>query len=216
MNISRLIASKSISKILFVGFIIQIILINPTMPQNYRKAKEAKGLQPGAKVPMFHAKDMQGNNFSLHEALEHGPVVIIFYRGHWCPVCNKHLQTLQDSLDVIQQYGATLVAVSPEQVRLLGETAEKTGAEFTLLFDEDYLIAEAFDVQFRPDSMQRVMYNTVLGANLKKAHSDDSQQLPIPATYVIGQDGKIAWRHFDPDYKKRSSVNDIVEALEKF
>ena len=203
------------SKIVFISFIIQIFLVNYSMSQNYRNAKEAKGLETGADAPMFHAKDMQGNDFSLKETLGNGPVVIIFYRGHWCPVCNRHLKTLQDSLDVIQQYGATLVAVSPEQVRLLGKTAEKTGAEFTLLFDENYHIAEAFDVQFRPDSMQRVMYNTMLGANLKEAHSDDSQQLPIPATFVIGQDGKIVWRHFDPDYRKRSSIKDIVSALEK-
>lgn len=203
------------SKIILFFFLITILIQNPIMSQTFRSAKEAQGLETGADAPMFHAKDMQGNNFSLQEALEQGPVVIIFYRGHWCPVCNKHLKTLQDSLDVINQYGATLVAVSPEQVRLLGKTAEKTGAEFTLLFDENYHIAEAFDVQFRPDSMQRVMYNTVLGANLKEAHSDESQQLPIPATFVIGQDGKIAWRHFDPDYRKRSSVKDIVETLEK-
>jgi len=200
---------------ILIFLFVNILIFNPIMSQNYRSAKEANGLQPGADAPMFHAKDMQGNDFSLKETLGNGPVVIIFYRGHWCPVCNKHLKTLQDSLDVIQQYGATLVAVSPEQVRLLGKTAEKTGAEFTLLFDENYQIAEAFDVQFRPDSMQRVMYNTALGANLKEAHSDDSQQLPIPATFVIGQDGKIAWRHFDPDYRKRSSVKDIVGALEK-
>ncbi|MCA1761082.1 MAG: hypothetical protein LC658_15045, partial [Bacteroidales bacterium] len=56
-------------------------------------------------------------------------------------------------------------------------------------------------------------YNTMLGANLKEAHSDDSQRLPIPATYVINTDGKIVWRHFDPDYKKRSTVEDIVAAL---
>jgi peroxiredoxin len=198
-----------------IFFFIQIVLHHPLMSQNYRSAKEAKGLERGANAPMFHAKDMEGNDFSLQGSLEKGPVVIIFYRGHWCPVCNRHLKTLQDSLNVIQQYGATLVAVSPEQVRLLGKTAEKTGAEFTLLFDENYHIAQAFDVQFRPDSMQRVMYNTTLGANLKEAHSDDSQQLPIPATFLIGKDGKIAWRHFDPDYRKRSSVKDIVEALQK-
>ena len=185
------------------------------LSQNYRSAKEAKGLEPGTKVPMFHALDMQGNDFSLKEALEHGPVVIIFYRGHWCPVCNKHLKTLQDSLDVIQQYGATLIAVSPEKVPLLGKTAEKTGVKFTLVHDENYRIAEAFDIQFRPDSMQRVMYNTMLGANLKDAHSDETQQLPIPATFVIGSDGKITWRHFDPDYRKRSTVKDIVSALGK-
>ncbi len=194
---------------------INTLILNPIMSQNYRSAKEAKGLETGTQAPMFNATDMQGNAFSLQQALKQGPVVLIFYRGHWCPVCNKHLKTLQDSLDVIQKYGATLIAVSPEQVSLLGKTAEKTGVKFTLLFDEDYRIAEAFDVQFRPDSMQRIIYNTALGANLKKAHSDDSQQLPIPATFVIGQDRKIAWRQFDPDYKKRSSMKDIIEALEK-
>ena len=200
--------------ILFSIFI-HLFILNPIMSQNYRSAKEAKGLEPGTQVPMFNATDMQGNAFSLQEALEQGPVVLIFYRGHWCPVCNRHLKTLQDSLDVIQKYGATLIAVSPEQAPLLGKTAEKTGVQFTLLYDENYRIAEAFDVQFRPDSMQRILYNTALGANLKEAHSDDSQQLPIPATYVIGQNGIISWRQFDPDYKKRSSVKDILGALEK-
>ncbi len=200
--------------ILFSLFI-HLLILNPLMSQNYRSAKEAKGLEQGAHAPLFNATDMQGNAFSLQQALKQGPVVLIFYRGHWCPVCNRHLKTLQDSLNVIQKYGATLIAVSPEQVPLLGKTAEKTSVQFTLLHDEDYRVAEAFDVQFRPDSMQRIMYNTALAANLKEAHSDDSQQLPIPATFVIGRNGIIAWRHFDPDYKKRSSVKDIVEALEK-
>ncbi len=133
---------------------IHLLIQNPTMSQNYRSEKEAKGLGPGTQAPMFIAIDMQGNEFSLQEALEQGPVVLIFYRGHWCPVCNKHLKTLQDSLDVIQKYGATLIAVSPERVHLLGKTGEKTGVQFTLLFDEDYRIAEAFDVQFQNSNGQ--------------------------------------------------------------
>jgi len=58
-----------------------------------------------------------------------------------------------------------------------------------------------------------MIYNKVLKAELKNSHSDDSEQLPIPATFIIGQDGKIIWRHFDPDYKKRSDVTDIVKNL---
>jgi len=185
------------------------------MAQNSRSAKEAKGLETGEKAPVFKATDMNGNKFSLQDALAEGLVVLIFYRGHWCPVCNKHLGALQDSLHLIQESGAQVVAISPEKVELLGKTAAKTGASFTLLHDENYRIAEAFDVDFRPDSTQRIMYNTFLGANLKEAHSDDSQRLPIPATFVIGKDGKIAWRHFDPDYKKRSTVSEILEALGK-
>lgn len=185
------------------------------MPQNYRSAKETKGLKTGTQAPLFQATDMLGNPFLLDHALKKGPVVMIFYRGHWCPVYNKHLKSLQDSLDVIQDFGASIIAVSPEKVPLLGKTAEKTGAEFTLLHDEDFRIADDFEVSFKPDSMQRVIYNTMLNANLKKAHSDESQRLPIPATFVIDSDGKIVWRQFDPDYKKRSSVKDIVEALKK-
>jgi peroxiredoxin len=115
----------------------------------------------------------------------------------------------------MQNMGAQVVAVSPEKPELLAKTTEKTGADFTLLYDEDYRISDAFDVTFTPGGMDRTMYNTFLGANLKQAHSDDSQRLPIPATFVIGKDGKIAWRHFDPDYKKRSTVSEILDALSK-
>jgi peroxiredoxin len=181
--------------------------------QEYRTVKEAKGLQVGDLVKNFTAKDLNDNDFSLDNALKSGPVVVIFYRGHWCPVCNRHLSQLQDSLQLIYEKGASVVAVSPEKSEFLKLTAEKTHASFSLLYDEGYKIANLFDVTFRPDSMTRLVYNTMLGADLKNAHSDSSEQLPVPATFVIGQDSKIVWRHFDPDYKKRASVQVIVTAL---
>jgi len=91
--------------------------------------------------------------------------------------------------------------------------AEKTGASFRLLYDEGYLIADAYDVTFTPEKKQLIVYNTVLNAGLKESQSDNPQRLPIPATYIIGQDGHIIWRQFDPDYKNRSNVRDIIEAL---
>ena len=91
--------------------------------------------------------------------------------------------------------------------------AEKTGADFTLLYDEGYSISDAYDVTFRPDSITLFKYNTMLHGLLKQSHSDESERLPIPATYVIDRDGKIIWRQFDPDYKNRSTVAEIVKAL---
>ena len=193
--------------------VISILATHLSMAQPYRSASQAQGLSTGVKAPDFQAIDSKGNIFKLEEALKEGPVVIVFYRGHWCPVCNRHLNQLQDSLEVIQQAGARVVAISPEKPYNLEKTAEKTDSRFSLLYDEGYRISDAFDITFRPGSLDRIMYNTFLRANLKNAHSDDSQQLPIPATFVIGQDGKIVWRHFDPDYKKRASVQEIMEAL---
>lgn len=181
--------------------------------QNYRTAKEAEGLSVGVTAPAFNATDANSNVFSLEEALKDGPVVMIFYRGFWCPVCNKHLGQIQDSLKMIEEKGATVIAVSPEKPEYLGVMAEKSGAEFTLLYDDGYKIADAYDVTFKPSTATLFMYNTALGAKLKETHSDDSQRLPIPATYIIGTDGKIVWRQFDPDYKKRSTVKDILDFL---
>ena len=183
--------------------------------QNERDVKEAKGLPVGVIAPTFTALDADSNVFVLKETLKDGPVVLIFYRGFWCPVCNKHLGKLQDSLQFIQEAGARVIAISPEKPDYLDKMADKSGATFTLLYDEGYKIADAYDVTFKPTSMQLFSYNVVLNGELKKSHSDELQLLPIPATYILNQDGTIAWRQFDPDYKNRSSVNEIIEALNK-
>lgn len=178
-----------------------------------RPAKAAEGLNPGDKAPLFIATDLHDEPYSLANALKKGPVVLIFYRGQWCPFCNMHLKALQDKLPQIYKRGASVVAVSPEKSEFLKRTAEKTGAEFILLFDEGYKIADAFDVTFQPGKLLRGVYNTVMRADLENAHSDDSERLPIPATYIIGTDGVIVWRHFDPNYIKRSKVGDILKNL---
>jgi peroxiredoxin len=181
--------------------------------QNYRTAEEAQGLPVGIKAPDFSAVDQNGNVFKLSDQFRNGPVVIVFYRGYWCPVCDKHLGKLQDSLKLIEAAGAKVIAISPEKPEYLEKMADKTGAKFQLLYDDGYKIADAYDVTFKPGASTLLIYNTVLNANLKETHSDDSQRLPIPATYIIGQDGKIIWRQFDPDYKKRSTVKEILDVL---
>jgi len=192
-----------------------ILSINTAQSQADRSVEEAHGIMVGTNAPMFTAIDADSNQFVLGEEIKKGPVVIIFYRGFWCPVCNKHLKSMQDSLKLIEATGARVIAVSPEKPEYLDKMAEKTKAEFTLLYDEDYKIADAYDVTFAPSGMQIFTYNVALGAKLKKTHSDDSQRLPIPATYIVNEDGLIIWRQFDHNYKKRSSAKEIIKALEE-
>ncbi|MFU8844327.1 MAG: peroxiredoxin-like family protein [Bacteroidales bacterium] len=203
---------KLISMILLAGLIL-FVLIVMSQSSTDRKATDANGLAVGEKAPMFTALDSDSNLFSLRTALDQGPVLMIFYRGFWCPVCNKHLGDIQDSLKMIEEKGVRVIAVSPEKPEYLEVMEEKTGAEFTLLYDEGYKIADAYDVTFKPGAMTLFTYNTVLGAKMKETHSDDSQLLPIPATYLIDTEGRITWRQFDPDYKKRSTVADIIHAI---
>lgn len=178
-----------------------------------RAVSDVHGLNIGAKAPMFNAMDADSNIFELKETLKSGPVVLIFYRGFWCPYCSKHLKHVQDNLSLIEEKGANIIAISPEKPEYLGKMVEKTSAKFTFLYDEDYKISDAYDVTFTPDKKQLRTYNMLLNAKLKETHSDESQRLPIPATYIIDQNGIIVWRQFDPDYKKRSDINDIIKNL---
>jgi peroxiredoxin len=174
-----------------------------------------KGLNVGEQVQQFTAQDLHDEQFDLSQALKKGPIVVVFYRGQWCPFCNKHLKALEKELNKVQNSGAQVIAVSPEKSEFLKRTAEKTKASFRLLHDEGYHISDIFDVTNHPGKMERFMVNTMLGAQLKTANTDDSQRLPIPATFILNQEGKIVWRHFNPDYKKRSSILDIIQNIPK-
>ena len=175
--------------------------------------KECLGLSIGDKVKDFSSVDQNGNKIQLSELLKKGKVVIVFYRGQWCPVCKPHLKKLQDSLKEIENKGATVLLITPEKQDNIQKTILKTNVTIPVLYDKDYKIMEQFDVAFLPSKGLRIMYNTLLMANLKNAQSDDSQTLPVPATYVIEPDGIIKWRHFDRNYAKRANNKDILDQL---
>ncbi len=200
---------------LFVWTAVSLIQITTLMAQtDYKNVQEAEGLQVEDTVKNFTAPDQHNKTYDLKEQLNKGLVVLLFYRGHWCPVCNRNLSQLQDSLQLIYDKGASVVAISPEKSEFLKMTAQKTGASFTLLHDENYKISNAFDVAFKPDNQSRDLYNEKLNANLDQAHSDNSERLPIPATFILDQSGKVVWRHFNPNYKERASTQQILKVLD--
>jgi peroxiredoxin len=124
-----------------------------------------------------------------------------------------HLRTMQKGLLEVENKGASILIITPEKQENIQKTMLKTSITIPIIYDENYKIMEAFDVAFLPTKGLRVIYNTLLRADLKNAQSDDSQTLPVPATFIIDTDSAVKWRHFDRDYKKRSKINDILENL---
>ena len=178
-----------------------------------KTVKESNGLAIGDRVKDFSGIDQNGNTIQLSELLKKGKVVIVFYRGQWCPICIPHIKKLQDGFDKIKDKGASVVLITPENQENIQKTILKTNVTIPILYDKDYAIMKDFDVDFVPSKGLRFAYNTMLHADLKNAQSDKSQTLPVPATYVIDTDSTIIWRHFDRDYKKRSRVEDILNQL---
>lgn len=202
--------SKQVHILLLLGLFISLSSFGQI---DINSISQVKGLKVGDKIENFSAIDQNNKTFNLETALEKGSVIVIFYRGHWCPVCNKHLSNMQDSLSMINTKGATVIAISPEKIKYASETIEKTGAQFTLLYDKNYSIAELFDVLYKPSGTKKLMYNSLLGANFKDAHSNDNTQLPIPATFIINKNKEIIWRQFSLENDKRSSVKEILSII---
>ncbi len=177
-------------------------------------AQEApEGLFINSKAPDFKAKDQNGNEVRLKDLLKDGKkVVLVFYRGNWCPYCNRHLKRLEDSLQLIKDKNAVLVAVTPEKPDGIEKTVEKTKAEYSILYDEGLKIMKAYEVKsLVPENTVTRYRNT--GIDLEKINGKDWNYLPVPAVYIIDKEANITYRFFNQDYKKRPSVEEILKNL---
>ena len=175
--------------------------------------EKPEGLFINSKAPDFKAIDQYGNEIRLKDVLRDSLVVLVFYRGQWCPYCNRQLKKLEDSLSLIKAKGARLIAVTPEKPEYVTKTIEKTNVTYPLLYDKDGKIMKAYGVTFEVDDKTVSRYKNA-DIDLAAAHGQKEKiTLPVPATYVISKEGTILYRHFDADYKKRPVIKDILDNL---
>lgn len=170
------------------------------------------GLKVGDKAPDFTIKNAAGVTFNLNENLQNGPLVIVFYRGQWCPYCNRQLSSLNDSLQLIKDKGAQVVAISPETQENIGKTVSKTKAVFPVLHDEGMAVMKRYKVNFEVDEKTVKKYKGY-GIDFDVTNGENGANLPVPATYIVGKDGFIKYVFFNTDYTKRPSVNELLDTL---
>ena len=190
--------------------IILLALLFVFIGANAQQAPE--GLFIASKAPDFKAKDQDGKEVRLKDLLKKGKVVLIFYRGQWCPYCNKELAKIQDSLQMITDKGATVVAVSPETPENIKGTIEKTKATYPVLHDAGLKIMKAYDVEYEMPENTVTRYRNG-GLDIEKINGDNGKYLPVPAVYIIDKESTITYRFFETDYKKRPSVKELLDNL---
>lgn len=170
-------------------------------------------LKVGDKAPLFNLKDNAGKPIDLKKILkENKSVVLFFYRGQWCPHCNKHIKNLQDSLQLLSSKGAYVIGVSPETSVGIDKTVAKTKASFSIISDRDYQLMKAYKVDYVMEPSLADRYKKG-GLDVAIANGQTDYVLPVPATYIINKDGKIKYVFFDKDYKKRPSVKNLTANL---
>lgn len=173
-----------------------------------------KALKVGAKAPAFTLDDPDGVPVSSAELLAQGPLIVTFYRGVWCPYCNMDLQAIEAILPELQKRGARLVAISPQTAPNSRRSQRENKLSFPILSDPRNDVAASFGLRFTlPDYLQD-LYKTVFKNDLAVVNGEPSWTLPMPARFVIAQDGTILYAEVAPDYTRRPDPDSLLPILD--
>ncbi|MGY4511697.1 peroxiredoxin-like family protein [Bradyrhizobium sp. USDA 3650] len=168
----------------------------------------------GDVAPEFTLTDPDGKPVSSRDLLAKGPLVVSFYRGVWCPYCNLELQALQEALPEIAARGASLVAISPQTAPNSRKSERDNNLSFPILSDVRSEVADAFGIRFALSGELVALYKTFKN-DLPTFNDDPSWVLPMPARYVIGRDGIIAYAEVNPDYTHRPDPSELLPVLDR-
>ena len=175
---------------------------------------EHTALKVGDQAPDLTLPDALGQAQRLKDMWQRGPLVLLFYRGGWCPYCNLELRAWQQHLERLHGVGGSLVAVSPQTPDNSLSTAEKNALAFPVLSDSQLKLARAFGVAFTLPPELVELYGRV-GNELPLINGNGVWELPVPATYVIDQDGRVAFAHIDADYRERAEPDQVISVVER-
>ena len=151
----------------------------------------------GTAAPDFTLAKVGGGSMTLSSLRGKKNVVLVFYRGYWCPFCIKQLSGMRQLLDADMKKDTELLAVSVDneadtQRTIARISADGTAPDFAFLSDADHAVIARYGI-LNP--------------------SGGSRFIPHPATYVIDRDGVVRWRDIETDYKIRPANEQIVAAV---
>lgn len=168
-------------------------------------------LAVGATAPTAALPSIDGSVVDLAALIAAKPTVLIFYRGGWCPFCNRHLAALAESELDLRRLGWQIVAVSPDNVAALARTAAEQHLRYRLLSDSDLKISAAYSVAFRITAEGEKAYRQN-GIHLPQIPGSPDYWQPIPTAFLIGRDGRIKFVYSNADPSKPISTEDLLKA----
>lgn len=166
----------------------------------------------GEFMPDFALPDGTGRLTTLQDLLDTGPLVVSFNRGHWCPFCWIELDALASIQPALAVRGASVVSIVPDRQAFVRRFPTTISERIRVLTDVDAAYAASVALAFWVDErLQQVM--TEQNFSLETFQGSSTWLLPIPATFVVSQDGRVLRRFVDADFRRRMAVADILEAL---
>jgi peroxiredoxin len=163
----------------------------------------------GDPMPLFVLPDERAQKVSLEELLNRGPVAVIFHRGHWCPYCRININALVEAHKALPA-SAEIVAIMPDRQKFVADLKRQSQVPFPILIDADNGYAMSLNLTIWVGAEIQKMIER---RRLPTCQDNSSWMLPIPATFVVGQDGLIRARFIDPDYRNRMMISNLLAAM---
>lgn len=206
------------SKVQIIGFVMfmsaGLFVEGKVMAENVKISGNGPGLQVGNIAPDFSGVTYAGNKIQLSDLYKKGPVILIFYRGAWCPYCNLHLRAFQERLKDFNALEATLLAVSVDKVEYAAKTVKDDSLGFEVISDPEAEILEKYNVVFRVSDDLAEKYLSEYKIDLEAYSGRKDHIIAVPATYVIDKTGRIVFAYANEDYKVRTEPQEILNFLE--
>ncbi len=163
------------------------------------------------KAPDFTLSNAMGERVNLYQTLENGPVVLIWYRGEWCPYCNIYLYEVQKQVQDFNKYNATIIAISPAKPDNSWSSEDKSDLKIQVLSDEGSKVAEEYGVLYTLPPKIAEYYQEAF--DIHTVNNDERNMLPLSASYVIDTDGTISYAYLNADYRERAEISDLLSAV---
>jgi peroxiredoxin len=163
-------------------------------------------------LPCFSLTNSNNQLINSDTLLGEGKLIITFFRGSWCPYCDLQLKAFQDAMPQIKAKNAALIAISPQTNTFSDQLAEEHALDFEILFDKNNEYAQKLGIVITLQDFVLSQYKA-LGIDLKSFNGSNDHSLPIPATFIIENNGRILYTFTDVDYTKRADIQEIINKL---
>lgn len=190
----------------------RLAISDRAIQQLFASGMEDRILPVGATMPEFSLPEATGKIVRSDDLLALGPLVVSFFRGRWCPYCVTELEAWRDLYPVVREYGGLMVAITPQTTRQSDFMVGHHQLPFPLLTDFTCELATQFGLTYMVPEELRNYYRSIL-VNIPFVNGEESWKLPLPATYVVSQEGKVVFAEAHADFRVRPEPEEVLQPL---
>lgn len=161
-------------------------------------------LKIGEKVPDFTLKDITGNRIKLSSLLGKGNILLVFYRGSWCSICNTQIANLSKDYQKFKKMKTEIVAISSGNVKEGRKTEEKAKPEFPLLLDTNSEVIESYGILVKKRELKDI-----------PALMHRKKNYAMPSVFLLDKEGILRYKYIGKTFTDRPSNEDLLKGIKK-